>query len=169
MINGEGVRVTLFVSGCNHRCEGCYNKSTWNPHNGTPFTADTLAYLLDLMAPDYIRGLSLTGGDPLYPTNMDWIWEICNAVRERYGDTKDIWMWTGYEYPKIQGFITFSGSDSLRYNIVHNFVDVLIDGKFVQELKDPTLRFRGSSNQNIINVKEIRDEKRLLLPTESSD
>ncbi|MGL4352808.1 MAG: anaerobic ribonucleoside-triphosphate reductase activating protein, partial [Aeromonas popoffii] len=95
-VNGEGVRTTLFVAGCDHGCEGCYNKSTWSPSGGQAFTPDTITEILDSLEPDHIAGLSLTGGDPLYHGNLAKINLLIDHVRRRFGKTKNIWMWTGY-------------------------------------------------------------------------
>ena len=152
MTNGEGVRVTLYVGGCDHACKGCYNQSTWNPENGLHFGAKEVNEVLDLLAPDYISGLSLTGGDPLFSGNLEEINALVEIVRGTYGDTKDIWLWTGYTFDEImnQG----GNAGRLRRSILKG-VDVLIDGKFVQELHDKKLVWRGSSNQIIHKFTEF--------------
>ena len=96
--NGEGVRVTLFVQGCMHHCPGCQNPTTWDPNGGQPFTDETLDKIVDLLRPDYIQGLTLTGGDPLLPENRTTIFHICKCVYKEFGRKKDIWLWTGYTY-----------------------------------------------------------------------
>ena len=146
MVNGEGVRTTLFVSGCDHGCKGCYNKSTWNPNNGEAFTPDTITEILDSLEPDHISGLSLTGGDPLYHGNLAKISLLIDHVRRRFGNTKNIWMWTGYTLDEIKE--QPGGDGVMRRNIVRN-VDVLIDGKFEQDKFEHGLPFRGSTNQII--------------------
>jgi anaerobic ribonucleoside-triphosphate reductase activating protein len=140
VVNGEGLRVTLFVTGCAHACEGCYNRSTWNRQSGRPFTSDVQeALLASCVAHD---GLSLTGGDPLFPRNRDSILALCRAFKYRYPD-KDIWMWTGYLFEEVQGLA------------VMDFVDVLIDGKF--QADNPTVKpWRGSDNQRLFRVTEDR-------------
>lgn len=143
LVNGKGVRVTLFVSGCNHGCRGCYNKSTWNPKSGKPFDERVQNDLLRMLGDPRIRGLSLSGGDPLHERNLSDIRKLIERVRRELPD-KDIWMWTGYKFEDL---------DPVRREIV-NMVDVLIDGKF--EENNPTNKpFRGSDNQRLIEVKNV--------------
>lgn len=151
-VNGEGVRTTLFVSGCEHACKGCYNKSTWNPNNGKAFTEDTITEILDSLEPDHIAGLSLTGGDPLYHGNLSAMANLINEVRNRYGSTKSIWMWTGYTKDEIDN--TPGREWNMRRRIIAD-VDVLIDGKFEQDKFEHGLPFRGSTNQIIHRFTEI--------------
>ena len=152
MVNGEGVRTTLFVSGCDHGCKGCYNKSTWSPDGGMPFTADVEAKILDSLAPDHIAGLSLTGGDPLYHSNVGPILRLIAKVRLRYGNTKTIWLWTGYTKQEIEEDESPQGHG--RRTII-NSVDVLVDGKFEQDKHEHGLPFRGSTNQIIHRFTDI--------------
>lgn len=152
MVNGEGVRTTLFVSGCSHNCRGCYNQSTWNPNNGQKFTEEVVNEILESLAPNHISGLSLTGGDPLYFGNLPDILDLIEKVRERYGNTKDIWMWTGYTLEEI--LAQKSDAGQLRRSILKE-VDVLIDGKFEEDKFEHGLPFRGSTNQIIHRFKEI--------------
>lgn len=151
-VNGEGVRTTLFVSGCDHACKGCYNKSTWRPDSGIPFTDDTVAEILDSLEPEHIAGLSLTGGDPLYHGNLGAILELITQVRTRYGNTKNIWMWTGYTLDEllIQG-----GAEGKSRRDIIKMIDVLIDGKFEQDKHEHGLPFRGSTNQLIHKFTEF--------------
>lgn len=152
MTNGEGVRVTLYVGGCDHACKGCYNKSTWNPENGDNFTEGHVDEIIDSLRPDYISGLSLTGGDPLYHANVGTILRLIGHVRARYGNTKTIWLWTGYTKQEIEDDESRHG---LRRRIILDNIDVLVDGKFVQELHDKKLVWRGSSNQVIHKFTEF--------------
>ncbi|MGL5013632.1 MAG: anaerobic ribonucleoside-triphosphate reductase activating protein [Bacteroidales bacterium] len=151
-VNGEGVRTTLFVSGCDHACKGCYNKSTWRPDSGTPFTDDTIAEIIESLAPDHISGLSLTGGDPLYHGNVGTILRLIGHVRMRYGNTKNIWMWTGYTKQEVEDDDSRQG---LRRRIILDNIDVLIDGKFEQDKFEHGLPFRGSTNQLIHRFTEF--------------
>ena len=137
--NGEGVRVSVFVSGCSHHCKGCFNSELWDYDAGEEFTHDVILKILNLCDPDHISGLSLLGGEPLDPKNLQRVTLLCQQFK-RYYPNKTIWCYTGYEWDRIKHL------DILKY------VDILVDGKFVQELKDPRLRFRGSSNQRIIDV-----------------
>ena len=136
--NGEGVRVSLFVSGCSHHCPGCHNPQTWDQNAGVPFIEDTMQQLLDLLRPDYIQGLTFSGGDPLFVQNRFIVGYICERVRKEFGDTKDIWMWTGYEWDQIKDW------DHL------NYVDVLVDGPYIESKRDISLPYMGSSNQRVI-------------------
>lgn len=137
--NGEGCRVTLFVSGCNHGCPGCYNKKTWNPKEGFLLTAEVEDYILASLSSHH--GLSLSGGDPMYPRNREKVLDIVQRAKQTYPD-KDIWMWTGYSY------------DEIKDHEIMKYIDVLIDGKYQQQ--NPTTKpWRGSDNQNLIKVKEI--------------
>lgn len=136
-VNGEGCRLTLFVSGCEHRCKGCYNESTWDCDDGIEFTDETIDYIVTEL--DFHDGLSLSGGDPMHPSNREHIVELCKEVRRVWGDEKDIWMWTGYKYRHIKDHEIF------------NHIDVVIDGKYRHDL--PTTKpFRGSDNQELIYI-----------------
>ena len=139
--NGQGIRVSLFVSGCPHQCEGCFNPELWDYDAGQWFNADTINEILDLCAPDYISGLSLLGGEPLAPGNYSHVRKLCVAFKSRFPD-KTIWCYTGYVWRKI------------KHRSILRFIDIIVDGKFVEERKDPRLRFRGSSNQRIIDVQK---------------
>lgn len=138
--NGAGVRVSLFVSGCRNHCKGCFNKETWDFNYGQEFTSDTLNVLFKLMEPHYIKGLSILGGDPFEPENIETVMAICRELKTRY-PLKDIWVYTGYSYEKFKD------------HPIMQFIDVLVDGPFIEELKNASLAFRGSSNQRIINVR----------------
>ncbi|HGM7059410.1 TPA: anaerobic ribonucleoside-triphosphate reductase-activating protein [Serratia marcescens] len=138
VVNGPGTRCTLFVAGCVHQCPGCYNKSTWRLNSGQPFTPALedriIADLNDTRVPR--QGLSLSGGDPLHPSNVPSILKLVKRVRAECPG-KDIWLWTGYRLAEL---------DAQQMQVVDR-INVLIDGKFVQDLKDPALIWRGSSNQ----------------------
>ena len=141
--DGEGIRVALFVSGCSHHCKGCHNPESWNPENGKEFTTEIKEKLFKLIDRPYIDGLTLTGGDPLFCNNIPEIRLLCLEFKRRFPN-KTIWLYTGYELDQIKGL------DFLAY------VDVIVDGEYKEELRDITLPFRGSSNQRIIRVKELR-------------
>lgn len=151
-VNGEGVRTTLFVSGCIHACRGCYNKSTWNPDSGEPFTDEHINDILESLEPNHIAGLSLTGGDPLFHGNLGAILGLLIQLRWRYGHTKNVWMWTGYTKKEIEEGI--GGEWNMRRRILAS-VDVLIDGKFEQDKHEHGLPFRGSTNQIIHRFTDI--------------
>ncbi len=143
--NGPGVRVSLFCSGCTVRCPGCFNPESWDFAAGKPFTEETLEALLRALADPFVEGLSILGGDPLEPENEPEVLRIVRSVRERFGSSKTIWLWTGRRFEKV------------ARSPVFDFVDVVVDGPFVERLKicDPCA-WRGSSNQRVI---EIHPEK----------
>ena len=148
--DGYGVRVSLFVSGCTHHCKGCFNSEAWDFNYGTPYTQETENEIISLLNRDYIRGLSLLGGEPMEPQNQAVIVNLIKRVKQEL-PTKDIWCYSGYTLDKDLcdgGRAHTSVTDEILHNI-----DVLVDGRFVEELKDLTLKFRGSSNQRLIDVK----------------
>lgn len=149
--NGPGVRVSLFVSGCRHHCKGCFNEIAWDFDYGTPFTEDTIASILNMLAPAHIQGLTLLGGEPFEPENQVELVKLLRAVKQAYPN-KSIWAFSGYLFDKdiLPGRL---GPAEITAEIV-SYLDVLVDGRFVEEKKDLTLRFRGSSNQRLIDVKK---------------
>lgn len=147
--NGPGVRVSLFVSGCTHHCKGCFNEVAWNFDYGRPFTQETADYILKLMEPDYIKGLTLLGGEPFEPQNQKPVVELLRQIKERYPN-KSIWAFSGYLFDKEIMSGKLGDWDVTKEFL--SYLDVLVDGRFIQEEKDLTLRFRGSSNQRIIDV-----------------
>ena len=155
--NGEGVRVTLFVSGCTHHCKGCFNPEQWDFAYGEPFDEKTERHILDLLAPSYIAGLSILGGEPMEPENQQALVPFLRRMRERFGDTKTVWVYTGCvletELQSPSHWRTDVTDEFL------SFVDVLVDGPFVEEQKDISLRFRGSANQRIIELNKTNKTK----------
>jgi anaerobic ribonucleoside-triphosphate reductase activating protein len=143
IVNGEGTRCTLFVSGCEHQCKGCYNKSTWRCDSGVLFTDEMADRILaDLQdSRIYRRGLSLSGGDPLHPNNSETILSLIQRVKRECPE-KDIWLWSGYVFAQL---------NQTQRQIIE-LVDVFIDGPFEQSLYDPSLLWRGSSNQIIHRI-----------------
>lgn len=147
--NGSGVRVTLFVSGCTHHCKGCFNEEAWDFNYGEIFTADTEAELLEALAPSYIKGLTLLGGEPMEPQNQRVLVEFLKKVKGTYPQ-KTVWCYSGYTLEQL------TGESRARCEVTDqmlSLIDVLVDGKFVEELKDISLRFKGSSNQRLIDLK----------------
>lgn len=158
--NGEGVRVSLFVSGCTHRCKNCFNEEAWDFGYGCPFTADTEAEILDALSADYINGLTLLGGEPFEPENQKVLLPFLRRVRERFPG-KNIWCYTGYNLDSellADGRARCDCTDEML-----SLIDVLVDGRFVEELKDISLPFRGSSNQRIIDLKATLESGRVTL------
>ncbi len=148
--NGTGVRVALFVSGCTHHCKGCFNPETWNFNYGKPFTKETEEELLEALSKTYINGLSLLGGEPMEPENQRVLLPFVKQVKSLYPE-KDIWCYTGYDYER--DLLHDSRARCECTDELLSYIDVLVDGEFVEEQKDISLQFRGSSNQKIIDVK----------------
>ena len=142
--NGPGLRLSLFTSGCTHHCKGCFQPETWNFKNGEPFTLETQKYIIEKSENKYIAGLSLLGVDPL--DNVDGILPLLQEYRKTFAATKSIWLWTGYLFEEIL-------KDDLKSEVLP-FIDVIIDGKFEENLKDITLKYKGSTNQRVIDVKK---------------
>ena len=149
--NGEGVRVSLFVSGCTHHCKNCFNPETWNFDFGQPFTEETEELILKELAPDYINGLSLLGGEPFEPSNQAVLLPFLRRVKELFPN-KTIWCYSGYLFDSE--LLSESRARCEHTDEMLSLIDVLVDGEFVQELYSITLQFRGSSNQRIIDVKK---------------
>lgn len=147
--NGIGVRVSLFVSGCTHHCKGCFNEVAWDFDYGTPFTQETIDKILDMMRPGYIRGLTLLGGEPFEPQNQGPIVELLRQIKEKM-PKKSIWAFSGYLFDRdiLSGRL---GDWKVTQEYL-SYLDVLVDGPFVEAKKNLSLRFRGSENQRIIDV-----------------
>lgn len=155
--DGPGVRVSLFVSGCRHHCKGCFNAETWSFTHGQPYTEETEKEILRLLEPAYIQGLTVLGGEPFEPENQPQVCALMKRVKETYPG-KDIWCYTGYTYDvdlQIGGLVHTDVTEEML-----SCIDVLVDGEFVEELKDITLLFRGSSNQRLIRLENGRDAGR---------
>lgn len=147
--NGDGVRVSLFVSGCRNRCEGCFQPETWNFEYGQPFTLETEETILKALEPSYVDGLTLLGGEPFEPENQRELLKLLRRVRAQY-PKKDIWCYSGYTLEQIQASVHphCEASDEML-----SLIDVLVDGRFEQDQKDISLKFRGSANQRILDLK----------------
>lgn len=152
-VNGPGLRTTLFVSGCTHCCPNCHNKSTWNFKAGQEFTQETIDEIIESVGNPYIAGLSLSGGDPFHPRNTPTVLSLVKQFRLTFGKSKTIWAWTGYLLEELQ-----ERGMEYQTDLLLDGVDVLIDGPYIEALKDPSLQWRGSSNQRIINLKSCWTE-----------
>lgn len=161
--NGPGVRVTLFVSGCTHHCEGCFNEMTWDFHYGQPFDEAAEEQILAYLAPAYIAGLTLLGGEPLEYANWRVLLPFIKTVKERYPG-KNIWCYTGYRFE--EDFLEKFCVQWPDMNEFLSYIDVLVDGEFILERKDISLRFRGSDNQRIIQVQESLEKGETVLWTD---
>lgn len=157
--NGPGVRVSLFVSGCTHHCKGCFNEVAWDFEYGEPFTRETVDSILEMLKPDYVRGLTILGGEPFEPQNQGAIVELLRAIKEKYPD-KNIWAFSGYLFEKITSGTLGDWAITKEYL---SYLDVLVDGPFVEEKKNLNLRFRGSENQRLIDVTASLRENKIVL------
>ena len=149
--NGEGIRVSLFVSGCTHRCKGCFNPETWNFSYGRPYTAETEQSIMDMLSFEYVDGLSLLGGEPFEPDNQRELVKLLQRVRKELPE-KNVWCYTGYTLES-----DLLGESRARCEVTDEMlgmIDVLVDGEFKEELKNIALAFRGSSNQRLIDLKK---------------
>lgn len=150
MLNGSGLRVVLWVSGCEHRCKGCQNMITWNPDDGLEFDAAAKEEIFRELKKDYISGLTLSGGDPLFMQNRECIGGLITEARKKFPE-KNIWLYTGYTWESI---------NTLEFI---QYVDVIVDGKFIEEFKDNSLHWRGSSNQRVIDVKKTLERAETII------
>ena len=149
--NGPGLRVSIFMQGCHFHCKDCFNEETWDFNGGEEFTDDVINRVLELASADYIVGLSVLGGEPMHPKNIQGTTKLVKAFREKYPD-KSIWVWSGYLFDK-----------DLSKKEVLNYIDVLVDGTFKIDLFDPKLKWKGSSNQRVIDVKKSLKNKKVIL------
>ena len=150
MLNGEGLRVVLWVSGCPHHCKGCHNPQTWDPESGVPFDEAAEKELFEILGRDYISGITFSGGDPLFEGNRAAIEHLARKVKLEYPD-KNVWLYTGYRWEEI------SALPLMQY------IDVLVDGKYMEDLRDPKLHWKGSFNQRIIDVQKSLQNSSLYL------
>ena len=151
--NGEGVRISLFVSGCTHRCKNCFNEIAWDFAYGAPFDETIQEQILKELASDYIAGLSLLGGEPFEPQNQEALYPFVEKVRALYPQ-KTIWCYTGFVLDETQGVLREAHKNTEWTKGLIAMFDVLVDGPYIEELKDIRLKFRGSSNQRVIDVQE---------------
>ncbi len=146
--NGPGVRVSIFMQGCSFHCKNCFNQETWDFEGGQEFTDDTINKVLELSNKPEVKGLSILGGEPMHPTNIEGTTKLAKAFKEKYPE-KSIWAWTGFQY------------EDIKDKDVFNYIDVLVDGQYKDELHDPTLKWRGSSNQRVIDIKESKKQNKV--------
>ena len=155
--NGEGVRVSVFVSGCNHHCKGCFNECAWDFNYGNKFTEKQEEEVLKDLDHDYISGLTLLGGEPLEPANQEGLLPLVKKAKEKFPDKK-IWCYTGFDFEKDVVGNMAKQSDTTKELL--KYIDVVVDGKFEEDKKDLKLKFRGSSNQRILDVQESLKENK---------
>lgn len=149
--NGPGVRVSIFMQGCSFHCKNCFNPETWDFKSGTEFNDETIDKIIDLANNDYIKGLSILGGEPMHPNNIKGTTKLAKKFKEIYPD-KTIWVWSGFLFDR-----------DLKDKEVLNYIDVLVDGRYEDELHDFTLKWRGSSNQRVIDVKKTLKNNKIVL------
>ncbi len=159
MINGEGIRVSVFVSGCSHHCQGCFNRETWNPQNGQVFNdaiqEEILAYFEKYQMA--LKGISFLGGDPTYKDNIEPLKAFITKFKQRFPH-KDIWIWSGFKFEMIQ-------KSSQLLSLV-SMCDILVDGRFIEAQKDLNLKWRGSTNQRVIDIKQSLAQNKIILHCE---
>ena len=163
--NGPGVRVVLFVSGCRHHCPGCFQPQTWDFSYGQPFTQDTEDELLRLLQPDYIAGLTLLGGEPMEPENQPALLDLVRQVKQAYPE-KNIWCFSGYLYDDLAAGKIGDGAVT---RALLGLVDVLVDGEFILARKKLQLRFRGSENQRLIDLRKTEQAGQVVLWTDEKE
>lgn len=149
--NGPGVRVSVFMQGCEFHCPECFNKETWDFEGGNEFTDETIDEILNLCSKSHIKGLSILGGEPMHPKNIEGTEKLAKAFKERFSE-KDIWVWSGFTFENY-----LSKQNALKY------IDVIVDGQFVNDLHSPKLSFKGSSNQRTIDVKKSLEKGKVVL------
>ncbi len=149
--NGPGVRVSIFMQGCEFHCANCFNPETWDFDGGKEFNENTIEEVLNLCSKDFITGLSILGGEPLHPNNIEGTTELAKAFKEKYPD-KTLWVWSGFLFDK-----------NLKGKEVLNYIDVLVDGQFVNSLHNPALKWKGSSNQRVIDVQKSLKENKIII------
>lgn len=154
MKNGDGLRTVLWVSGCAHHCKNCHNPITWDPNVGLEFTEDTYNELIEKLSPDYITGLTISGGDPLFGYNIPMVTDIVERVKRKFEDTKTIWVYTGYTWEYLMEDIDINNDYNNALIPLLKNIDVLVDGEFKEELADVNYPWAGSTNQRVIDVQK---------------
>ena len=153
--NGPGIRVSIFLQGCEFHCKNCFNPETWSFKSGKEFNADAINKVLELSDKDTVTGLSILGGEPMHPKNIEGTIELAKKFKEKF-PKKTVWGWSGFLY-----------DDVLKRNPeIFDYIDVMVDGQYVDELYDPTLRWKGSSNQRVIDIKTTKKSGKVVLNTD---
>ena len=148
--DGPGVRVSIFMQGCQFHCKNCFNPETWDFNGGNEFNDEVIEKVLQLCKKDHIKGLSILGGEPMNPINREGTTRLAKKFKENFPD-KNLWMWTGFKY------------EDLKDEEVFKYVDVLVDGQYKDELHDPTLKWKGSANQRVIDIKKSRENNEIVI------
>lgn len=153
MKNGDGLRVVLWVAGCSHHCPNCQNPVTWDPDDGILFDKNARKELLDIISQDYISGITFSGGDPLFESNREEVYELIEYIKSVHPN-KTVWLYTGYTFNDLKKFVPIG---------VLNKIDVIVDGPYIEKFRDTTLKWRGSSNQRVIDVRKTIDTGSIVL------
>lgn len=164
--NGVGLRVILWLSGCSHHCYNCQNPQTWNPDNGILFDELAKQEIFNELSKDYMSGITLTGGDPLYKQNLDEVLSLIKKIREKF-PSKNIWLYTGYTWEYVfrgaSSCISKDETNNFRRREIIKLCDVVVDGQFIDSQKDLSLKFRGSKNQRLIDVHKSLEQNKIVL------
>lgn len=153
MKNGDGLRVVLWLAGCSHHCPNCQNPVTWDPDDGILFDKNARKELLDIISQDYISGITFSGGDPLFESNREEVYELIEYIKSVYPN-KTVWLYTGYTFNDLKKFVPIG---------ILNKIDVIIDGPYIEKFRDISLKWRGSSNQRVIDVRKTIDTGNIVL------
>ena len=153
MKNGDGLRVVWWVAGCSHHCPNCQNPVTWDPDDGILFDKNARKELLDIISQDYISGITFSGGDPLFESNREEVYELIEYIKSVYPN-KTVWLYTGYTFNDLKKFVPIG---------VLNKIDVIVDGPYIEKFRDTTLKWRGSSNQRVIDVRKTIEAGNIVL------
>jgi len=160
--NGPGIRVSIFVQGCSFHCKGCFNQDTWDFNGGKEFTDEIFDKLIDLCKGEHIQGLSILGGEPLHENNVDTVLEIVKRFRKECPG-KDIWLWTGFEVDALFDDLILKYEDVRNYLELIKNLDVVVDGQFEIDKANPNLKYKGSANQRVIDVKKTLQNQEITL------
>lgn len=166
MNNGDGLRVCLWLSGCSHHCKGCQNPQTWDSNSGIVFDETAKKELFTELEKDYISGITFTGGDPLHKNNINDVFHLICEIKNKYPN-KTIWLYTGYSWDEIwfpyNEIVTNHSQARFERYITVKYIDVLVEGRFIEEQKDITLKWRGSKNQRVVDVRETLKQNKIVL------
>ena len=166
MNNGDGLRVVLWLSGCSHHCYNCQNPQTWNPNNGIQFDESAKKEIFNELSKDYISGITLTGGDPLYESNINNVLSLIKEIRTSFPE-KTIWLYTGYSYSDIfrgqSSCLSQEGLNNFKRREIIKLCNIVVDGEYIDEQKDLTLKFRGSKNQRVIDIQQTLKQGKVVL------
>ena len=166
MNNGSGLRVVLWLSGCSHHCYNCQNPQTWNPNNGIQFDESAKKEIFNELSKDYISGITLTGGDPLYESNLNNVLSLIKEIRTSFPE-KTIWLYTGYSYSDIfrrqSSCLSQEGLNNFKRREIIKLCNIVVDGEYIDKQKDLTLKWRGSKNQRVIDVQQTLKQEKVVL------